>query len=82
MQMRESVSWPASDVPLEERVRFRLDGNGSAAFGGVVVEANEGAVLLKGVVASYYAKQLAQEFAKRIPGVSGVINLIEVREAT
>ena len=78
--MVESSPWPASDVPLEQRVRSYLDNMESGTFRGVVVEAKAGTVTLTGVVTSYYAKQLAQEFAKRIPGVVSVINLIEVTQ--
>ena len=79
--MRESNSWPSSDVPLDRRVQLHLEANDSTAFRGLIVEANAGTVTLMGVVNSYYAKQLAQEFTKRIPGVICVVNLIEVREA-
>lgn len=81
MIMATSHSWPSSDVPLELRVRSYLDGRESGAFRGVVIEAHSGAVTLTGVVESYYAKQLAQEYTKRTPGVVCVTNLIEVREA-
>jgi osmotically-inducible protein OsmY len=78
--MAESSPWPTSDVPLEQRVRSYLDNMESGAFRGVVVAAHAGTVTLTGVVASYYAKQLAQEFTRRIPGVVSVINLIEVTQ--
>ena len=77
--MAES-SWPTSDVPLEQRIRSYLDNKESGTFRGVIVEAHAGTVTLTGVVESYYAKQLAQEFAKRIPGVVSVINLIDVTQ--
>ena len=78
--MAESSPWPTSDVPLEQRVRLYLDNMESGTFRGVVVEAHAGTVTLTGVVASYYAKQLAQEFTRRIPGVVSIINLIEVAQ--
>lgn len=35
-------------------------------------------VFLRGDVSSYFQKQLAQEFVKRIPGVTGLQNQIRV----
>ena len=76
--MTEPSSWPASDLPLEQRVRSHLEGNGSTEFRSVVVAAESGMVTLTGTVTSFYTKQLAQEFTRRVPGVNSVINLIEV----
>jgi osmotically-inducible protein OsmY len=45
-----------------------------------VAAAHRGVVTLTGSVESYYAKQLAQEFTRHIPGVVSVINLIDVTE--
>ena len=78
--MTEPSPWPTSDVPLEQRVRSQLHGNGSASFCSVVVAVANGAVILTGTVTTYYAKQLAQEFTRRVPGVVSVINQIEVTE--
>ena len=49
-------------------------------FHSVVVTADKGTVTLTGMVTSFYTKQLAQEFTRRVPGVVCVINLIEVTE--
>ena len=76
--MTEPSPWPTSDVPLEQRVRLHLDGNGCTECRNVVVAAESGTVTLTGTVTSFYAKQLAQEFTRRVPGVVSVINLIEV----
>jgi osmotically-inducible protein OsmY len=75
--MAASDPWPTSDVPLEQRVRLHLDSSGTA-FHSVVVAAESGTVTLTGTVTSFYAKQRAQEFTRRVPGVVFVINLIEV----
>ena len=69
-----------SDLPLEQRVRSYLDGRETGTFRGVEVFAHAGTVTLTGTVTSYYAKQLAQEFTRRVPGVVSVNNLIEVTE--
>ncbi len=73
-------SLPTSDVPQEQRVRSHLDGNGSTEFRSVVIVATTDTVTLTltGTVASFYAKHLAQEFTRRVPGVVSVINLIDV----
>ena len=70
----------SANVPLEQRVRSYLDANGSAAFRSVVVATDTGTVTLTGTVTSFFAKQLAQEFTRRVSGVVSVINLIEVTE--
>lgn len=41
-------------------------------------ETNQGTVVLRGVVPSYYQKQMAQETVRRIDGVDEVINQLEV----
>ena len=41
-------------------------------------EANEGRVVLRGTVRTYYEKQMAQEVVRRIDGVDEVDNLVEV----
>lgn len=41
----------------------------------------EGMLLIRGKVGSYYAKQLAQEFARQIPGVEQVANHLTVEKA-
>lgn len=43
-------------------------------------EFKEGMLVIRGEAGSYYAKQLAQEFARQIPGVEQVVNhLIVIR---
>lgn len=41
-------------------------------------EADAGRVTLKGVVSSFYQKQLAQEAVRRVQGVAAVENQLEV----
>ncbi len=41
-------------------------------------EASEGEIVLRGVVNSYYQKQMAQEAVRRIDGVERINNLVEV----
>jgi osmotically-inducible protein OsmY len=42
------------------------------------IEAHEGRVVLRGVVGSYYQKQMAQEALKRLEGVDAIENHLEV----
>ena len=44
----------------------------------VHVECSSGAVVLEGVVSSYYQKQMAQEIIRRIDGVSWIDNRLQV----
>ncbi len=41
-------------------------------------ETEEGRVVLRGIVSSYYQKQMAQEALRRLDGVSQIENLLEV----
>lgn len=47
-------------------------------FAGVICDCDGGTVVLRGQVASYYQKQMAQEIARRVEGVTWIINDIEV----
>ncbi len=42
------------------------------------VKAHEGHVVLRGVVSSYYQKQMAQEILMRVEGVDRIENQLEV----
>lgn len=44
-------------------------------------EFKEGMLLIRGTVPSYYSKQLAQEYARQIPGVERVVNHLTVIRA-
>lgn len=48
------------------------------AVRGVSCEVRQGALVLRGRLPSFYQKQLAQEAVARVPGVSRVLNEIEV----
>jgi osmotically-inducible protein OsmY len=45
---------------------------------GVQVETQEGEVVLRGTVRSYYHKQMAQEILRRVDGVQRIENQLEV----
>ena len=46
----------------------------------VQCEYKEGMLLIRGKVGSYYTKQLAQEYARQIPGVEQVSNTLTVQK--
>lgn len=46
----------------------------------IACEAKQGQVTLRGNVRSYYLKQMAQEVARRIPGVRRVTNDVQVND--
>ena len=47
----------------------------------VQCEFKEGMLLIRGKVGSYYAKQIAQEYARQIPGVEQIANHLTVEKA-
>lgn len=67
-----------ADQALEQRVISFLATRGISTLRYISVEASQGTVLLRGMVATYYAKQLAQEYARRVAGVRRVINQVMV----
>jgi len=67
---------PPSSLGLEAERRLR--GSGYLALRDVVCEAQAGIVRLRGRLASYYLKQVAQALVADIDGVRGVVNLIEI----
>jgi osmotically-inducible protein OsmY len=44
----------------------------------IACEYDEGTLILRGQLSSFYEKQLAQEFARTLAGVDQVVNKIEV----
>ena len=66
---------------LDDRVSAALLRSPHYLGRSVRLEANEGQVVLHGVVESYYQKQVAQEIARRVDGVRRVDNRLEVASA-
>ena len=58
--------------------RERLDKSPYTTLRGVACEYRHGVLLLRGQLPSFYHKQLAQEAVARLPGVTQVVNEIEV----
>ncbi len=66
---------------IAECVRSRLRDSQRRPFSGVSCDFREGAITLRGQVATFYLKQIAQELAAKVDGVKVVVNAIEVVEA-
>ncbi len=69
------------DSPLSERIHLALEGIPSAQRRRLRVETLDKRVILRGVVGSYYQKQMAQEALRRLDGVDEVENELEVQWA-
>src|SRR5450631_3045140 len=72
------------DLPGDDALRVaawkRLHSNGYTALRRLRCEVTDGVVIVHGVVASYYLKQMVQTIVQRVDGIQGVMNLVEVRE--
>jgi len=58
-----------------------LHSNSYTALRRLRCEVTEGVVIVHGVVPSYYLKQMVQTIVRRLDGIQGVMNLVEVRVA-
>jgi len=63
---------------LEQIVHSALARNSYVRGRNLDIEVNEDRVVLKGVVGTYYQKQIAQESIRSIDGVNSIRNEIEV----
>lgn len=63
---------------LAERIARALSGNPYLPKRRVRVETHAGRVVLRGVVHSYFQKQMAQEALRKIEGVEEICNELEV----
>lgn len=65
-------------IPLTEQVMHALGQHPHLARQKLRTEHVDGHVTLRGVVGSYYQKQIAQEVIRRIDGVFQIANELEV----
>jgi hypothetical protein len=75
---RAKWGWPMGDVQLADRVLSVLEQSPHVPHRNLRFEANQGLVILRGVVHSYYQKQMAQEVLLGVEGVEQVENQLEV----
>jgi osmotically-inducible protein OsmY len=66
------------DAPLVDRARTALARSPHLARKQVRLVADQGRLVLHGVVGSYYLKQVAQETLRKVDGVEQIENLLEV----
>jgi osmotically-inducible protein OsmY len=66
------------DMPLDDQVHIALERNPHVARRNLHFETDRGRVILRGVVNTYYQKQMAQEAVRHIDGVHEIANELEV----
>jgi osmotically-inducible protein OsmY len=66
------------DMPLDDRVLSALERNPYIARRSLRFETNAGRVTLRGVVGTYFQKQMAQEALRHVDGVHEIANELEV----
>jgi osmotically-inducible protein OsmY len=69
------------DLLLAEGVARALRATGFSPLRQVTVAARDGSITLLGRVSSLFLKQMAQETARTVPGVLGVVNSLDVLPA-
>jgi osmotically-inducible protein OsmY len=65
-------------MPLDHRVLTALERNPYLTRRNLRFETEQGRVTLRGVVASYFQKQMAQEAIRNVEGVAEIANELEV----
>ncbi len=68
----------ALDEQLDGRVQRALQRHPNLTNGNLQSETNDGRVTLRGVVSTYYQKQIAQELLRSVEGVTEIVNQLEV----
>ena len=66
------------DTSLADRVNLALRKDPYTSGRNLRFDASQGRVVLRGVVGSYYQKQMAQEAVRRVEGVDEIANELEV----
>lgn len=66
------------EVPLSDKVLVALERNPHLHGRTLRFETESGRVTLRGVVRTYFQKQMAQEVVRRVDGVDEICNELEV----
>ncbi len=66
------------DMPLDDRVMSALDQNPYLSRRNLRFETQDGRVILRGVVDTFFQKQMAQESLKTVEGINEISNELEV----
>jgi len=69
------------NMPLDDRVLTALERNPHVRKRNLRFETDQGRVILRGVVGTYYQKQMAQEALRHIDGIHEIANELEVNWA-
>jgi len=69
------------NIPLDAKVLTALEQNPYVRQRDLRFETEQGHVTLRGVVRSYFQKQMAQEAVRRVDGVEEIHNELEVTVA-
>lgn len=75
--MRQSLTG-AANTEIRDRIRARLDSQHMPGLRGVRVQVEEGVVVLKGTAPSFFARQVVHSCCRGVPGVTEVIDALEV----
>lgn len=76
-RVKESFS-ELADRDLERRVGIYLAGQHVPALRHLEIEAENGTITLRGRVRSFYERQLCQSLCRRVAGVLGYVDAIDV----
>jgi osmotically-inducible protein OsmY len=66
------------DMPLDERVLTAIECNPYLTRRNLRFETSDGRVTLRGIVGTYFQKQMAQEAIRHVAGVHEIANELEV----
>jgi osmotically-inducible protein OsmY len=66
------------DIPLDDRVMCALDQNPYLSRRNFRFETQDGRVVLRGIVDTFFQKQMAQESLRQVEGVDEISNELEV----
>lgn len=66
------------ESPLCDRVLCALQQSPHVPRRNLRIEASEGRVVLRGIVGSYFQKQMAQEALRQVDGIDAIENQLEV----
>jgi osmotically-inducible protein OsmY len=75
---RKKLEGEMIEMPLDDRVLTALERNPYVSRRNLRFETSSGRVTLKGVVRSYFQKQMAQEAVRHLEGVQEIANELEV----
>ncbi len=66
------------NIPLDDRVLTALERNPYITQRNLRFETDQGRVILRGVVSTYFQKQMAQESLRKVDGIHEIANELEV----